>query len=214
MNKHSKTLKALVVDDHPVIRAAVKMVLQKERFQKILEACNGVEAVQTAKEHRPDLVVLDISMPRMDGLEVLSRLKDLQSSGRILVYTALEAIFYAPRCMRNGAFGYISKTNDLEELGKAVSAVMSGYTYFPQLSCSSVHLGDLHSTEMQLIEKLSDRELTIFQGLARGLNNKDIADSMHLSHKTISTYKTRLIEKLKVTSLVHLRDYAIRNHLI
>ncbi|VVO19041.1 response regulator transcription factor [Pseudomonas fluorescens] len=213
MSKDPKNTKALVVDDHPVIRAAVKMVL-KEKFQIILEACNGVEAVQIAREHKPDLIVLDICMPNMDGLEVLSRLKDLQSFGPILVYTSLEAAHYSARCMRNGAFGYISKTNDLEELSKALNAVMSGYTYFPRLPCSSVHLGDLQYSEMQLIEKLSDRELTIFQGLARGLSNKDIARSMLLSHKTISTYKTRLIEKLKVQSLVHLRDYAIRNHLI
>jgi len=174
--------KALVVDDH-----------QKEKFQAILEARNGVEAVQMAREHKPDLVVLDIAMPGLDGLEVLNRLKDLESPCRMLVYTSHEPVFYSARCMRSGALGYISKTNDLEELSKAIGAVMSGYTYFPRLPSSSVNPDHLQCTEMQLIEKLSDRELTIFQALARGLSNKEIAVSMLLSHKTVSTYKTQFI---------------------
>jgi two-component system response regulator EvgA len=132
----------------------------------------------------------------------------------MLVYTSHEPVFYSDRCMRSGALGYVSKTNDLEELNKAIKAVMSGYTYFPRLPSSSVNMDHLQCTEMQLIEKLSDRELTIFQALARGLTNKEIAGSMLLSHKTVSTYKTRLIEKLNVESLVHLRDLALRNQLI
>lgn len=206
--------KALVVDDHPVIRAAVRMVLSKERFHTILEARDGVEAVQMARAHQPELIVLDIDMPGLDGLEVLNRLKDLESPCQILVYTSYEAVFYCARCMRNGASGYVSKTNDLEELSKAIRAVRSRYTYFPRLDSSSVNTSHLQYTEMQLIEKLSDRELTIFQALARGLTNKEIAHLMILSHKTVSTYKTRLIEKLKVTSAVHLRDLAKRNHVI
>jgi two-component system, NarL family, response regulator EvgA len=206
--------RALVVDDHPVIRAAVKMLLQKEKFRTILEACNGVEAVQMAREHKPELIVLDIAMPGLDGLEVLSRLKSLESPCRMLVYTSHEPVFFSCRCMQNGALGYISKTNDLEELSKAIGAVMSGYTYFPSLPSSSVNPEHLQYTEMQLIEKLSDRELMIFQALAQGWTNKEIAKSMILSHKTVSTYKTRLIEKLKVTSAVHLRDLAKRNDVI
>ena len=184
------------------------------KFRTILEACNGVEAVQMAREYCPDLIVLDITMPKLDGLEVLNRLKDLEPPCRMLVYTALDPVFYSARCMRNGALGFISKTNDLEELSKAISAVMSGYTFFPRLPSSSVHMDHLRYTEMQLMEKLSDRELTIFQELARGSTNKEIAEVMLLSHKTVSTYKTRLIEKLNVKSAVHLRDLAKRNHVI
>lgn len=206
--------RALVVDDHPVIRTAVRMVLQKEKFHTILEARNGIEAVQMARAHQPELIVLDIDMPGLDGLEVLNRLKDLESPCQILVYTSYEAVFYCTRCMRSGASGYVSKANDLQELSKAIGAVRSGYTYFPSLPSSSVNPDHLQYTEMQLIEKLSDRELKIFQALAQGWTNKEIAKSMILSHKTVSTYKTRLIEKLKVTSAVHLRDLAIRNRVI
>jgi len=99
-------------------------------------------------------------------------------------------------------------------LHKAVHAVMSGYTYFTRLPSSSVSLSALQRSEKQMIANLSDRELSIFQHLARGMSNKAIAEIMHLSHKTVSTYKTRLTEKLNVDSPVHLRDLARRNHLI
>ncbi|MNT39278.1 Virulence factors putative positive transcription regulator BvgA [compost metagenome] len=109
---------------------------------------------------------------------------------------------------------YVAKTNDLQHLHKAVQAVMAGYTYFTRLPTSSVSLSQAQRSEKQMIDRLSDRELSIFQQLAQGKSNKAIAEIMHLSHKTVSTYKTRLTEKLNVESSVHLRDLAQRHHLI
>ncbi|POA31512.1 MULTISPECIES: response regulator transcription factor [unclassified Pseudomonas] len=214
-------LSVLIADDHPVVVAAVKMLLAalkdsngREMFQTILESFNGVEALQTILTQSPDLVVLDLNIPRLGGLELLSRLQRDQSPSRVVVFTSSEPRFYVDRCMRAGALGFVSKTNDLQELRKAVQAVMSGYMYFPQLDSSSVSLDPLQLNESQMIGKLSDRELSIFRYLALGFSNKEIAKAMNLSHKTISTYKTRLIAKLNVKSLVHLREFAIRNQLI
>jgi len=114
--------------------------------------------------------------------------------------------------MRAGALAYVAKTNDLSQLHKAIRALMAGYTYFAQLPSASMDARQ--QSEKQMINKLSNRELTILQCLARGTTNKAIAELMHLSHKTVSTYKTRLIAKLGVKAAVHLRDFAIRNHLI
>lgn len=166
------------------------------------------------REQKPDLVVLDLVMPSLDGLDVLARIQASGVACRVLVFTSQEPMFYQDRCMRAGAAAFVSKTNDLEHLNKAVQAVMAGYSYFAQLPSASVSLSTLQRSEKQMIDMLSDRELTIFQHLARGINNKAIAEVMHLSHKTVSTYKTRLIEKLNVDSSVHLRDFAKRNHLI
>jgi two-component system response regulator EvgA len=130
----------------------------------------------------------------------------------VLVFTSLDPLFFQERCMRSGALAYVSKTNDLGQLHKAIHALMAGYTYFARLP--SLSLDALQQSEKQMIDKLSNRELTILQYLARGTANKAIAEAMHLSHKTVSTYKTRLILKLGVQSAVHLRDFAIRNHLI
>jgi two-component system response regulator EvgA len=207
-------LKAMVVDDHPFIRSSVKMLLKQENFNVVAEADNGADAVQLAREHAPDLIVLDIGMPKLDGLEVISRICSLGLSSKILVLTSQSALFYSMRCMKAGAAGFISKTNDINELIKAIKAVMDGYTFFPNLASSSVRRSDIEATELDLIQTLSDRELTILQQLANGLSNKEIGEAMLLSNKTISTYKTRLIEKLNVKSLIYLADFAKRNNLV
>jgi two-component system response regulator EvgA len=206
--------KALVVDDHPFIRSSVKMLLKQEGFEVVAEADNGADAVQMAREHAPDLIILDIGMPKLDGLEVLARISALNLKSRILVLTSQSALFYSMRCMKAGAAGFISKTNELDELIKAIKAVMDGYTFFPNLATSSVRRSDVEATDLELIQSLSDRELTILQQLSNGLSNKEIGDAMLLSNKTVSTYKTRLIEKLNVKSVVYLADFAKRNNLI
>ena len=205
---------ALVVDDHPFIRSSVKMLLKHEHFEVVAEADNGAEAVQLVREHVPDLILLDIGMPRLDGLEVINRISALDLPSKIIVLTSQSAQFYSTRCMKAGAAGYISKTDDLVELIKAIKAVMSGYTFFPNLSTHSVRRNDVESSDMALIQSLSDRELTILQQLSQGLSNKEIGEAMLLSSKTISTYKTRLIEKLNVKSVVYLADFAKRNNLL
>ncbi|WP_033050795.1 response regulator transcription factor [Pseudomonas sp. Ant30-3] len=207
-------MEALVVDDHPVVRAAVAMLLRKAGFLHIHEASTGSEVLPKIREHKPDLVVLDLVMPGLDGLDVLARIRASGMKCRVLVFTSQEPLHYQDRCMRAGAEAYVSKTNNLDHLQKAMGAVMAGYSYFVKLPSSSVALNALQRTEAQMIERLSDRELTIFQCLSQGMSNKDIGKRLNLSHKTISTYKVRLIEKLHVKSGVFLRDIAKRNHVI
>jgi len=204
-------LKAVIVDDHPFIRATVRMILQQEQYEVVAEADNGAAAVQLTLEHQPNLVLLDISMPGVDGLDALNRISALQLPVKVLILTSLSPLFFSLRCMRAGAAGYVSKADDLDELVKAINAIKSGYTFFP---LNSVRRGDVEATELTLIESLSDRELSILQQLAKGLSNKQISEDMLLSNKTISTYKARLIEKLNVSSLVHLSELAKRNNLL
>lgn len=206
--------KAMVVDDHPFIRSSVKMLLKQENFEVVAEADNGADALQLAREYAPDLIVLDIGMPKLDGLEVIRRITALNLKCKILVLTSQSANFYAVRCMQAGAAGYISKTDDMGELVKAIKAIMEGYTFFPELATSSVRRSDVEATDLELIQSLSDRELMILQQLSNGLSNKEIGEAMLLSSKTVSTYKTRLIDKLKVKSVVYLADFAKRNNLI
>lgn len=203
---------ALIADDHPVVRGALKILLRQEGFHHIFEASKGNEVIPMIREHQPKVVVLDLDMPEMAGLDVLDRIYANAMQCQVVVFTSLERIYYQERCMRAGASAYVSKSNDLQHLQKALSAVMNGYTYFQSLP--SVALNSLQLTEKQMIENLSNRELTICRYLAHGMSNKAIAVLMHLSHKTVSTYKTRLTEKLNVESRVHLRDFAKRNHLI
>jgi two-component system response regulator EvgA len=204
----------LIVDDHPVIRGAVKIVLKLEGYKRIHEAACGNEVLPMIRELKPELVILDLNLPSLDGLDVLARIQTEEAHCRVVVFTAQEPAFFQDRCMRAGAVAYVAKTNDLQHLHKAVHAVMAGYTYFTRLPSSSVSVSQVQRSEKQMIDKLSDRELSIFQHLARGTSNKATAEIMHLSHKTVSTYKTRLTEKLNVASSVHLRDLALRHRLI
>ena len=207
-------LKAMIVDDHPFIRSAVRMILKQEQYEIVAEADNGADAVRLTREHQPNLIVLDITMPGVDGLIALNRISDLKLPVKVLVLTSLSAVFFSVRCMRAGAAGYVSKAEDLDELAKAINAIKSGFTFFPDLTMNSVRRKDVDASEQALIQSLSDRELSILQLLAKGLSNKQIGEQMILSNKTISTYKARIVEKLNLSSLVHLADLAKRNNLI
>jgi two-component system response regulator EvgA len=206
--------RAVVIDDHPFIRAAIKALLLNERVEVIAEASNGAEGLSLARDLSPDLIILDISMPQLDGLEVIHRLGSFGVRSKVLVLTSLSPQFYASRCMNAGAAGFVSKTDSLSDLSKGVQMLMAGYTFFPNLANSSVRRSDNQHTEAETIRELSDREMLILQQLAQGYSNKEIGETMLLSNKTISAYKTRLIEKLNVKSVVALADFAKRNNLI
>lgn len=206
--------RVLVVDDHAFIRAGVKLVMSQEGFEIAGEADNGIDAVQKARDLLPDLIVLDISIPKLDGLEVIGRLNGAASAIKVLVLTSQSAEYFSHRCMKAGAAGFVSKAGDLDELIKAARAVMQGYSYFPNISVNSVRRTDMDTSESERIALLSDREITILQQLARGYSNKQIADSMLLSNKTVSTYKSRMIEKLNIKTLMDLADLARRHGLV
>lgn len=205
---------ALIVDDHPVVRAAIRIVLQAEGFKLIHETSQGNEVLALIREHQPQLVILDINLPALGGLEVLARITANDLNCRVLVFSTHDPLYYQERCMRAGAMAYVTKTNQLQQLHNAIRALMSGYSYFSAQGDNASVLNAVQATEKEMIDKLSNRELSILEQLGQGKPNKVIAEKMHLSHKTISTYKTRLMKKLGVKSAVHLRDFAMRNHLI
>lgn len=206
--------KVIIVDDHPVICMAVSFLLSREGYQVVGETDNGLDALTLTRQLKPDLVILDIGIPRLDGLEVVMRLNRLDDIPKVLILTSQPPETFASRCMQAGAAGYVSKSENLSELLNALTAIKSGYTFFPRLAVNSVNPRDHQSTEQELIDSLSDRELTVLRKLASGFSNKEIGDEMLLSNKTISTYKTRIIEKLQVRTLVDLIDIAKRHSLV
>ena len=201
-----------IVDDHPVIRLAVRMLLENQSYKVVGESDNGVDAMQMVRECRPDLVILDISIPKLDGLEVLSRFQSMAIPMKVLVLTAQSPALFAVRCMHSGAAGYVCKQEDLSELLSAIKAVLSGYNYFPSQAINPVQ--DNESHDLELFKLVNDRELMVLQLFAQGRSNKEIASGMFLSNKTVSTYKKRLMQKLRVDSLVELIDIAKRNALV
>ncbi|SEQ29797.1 two component transcriptional regulator, LuxR family [Pseudomonas sp. NFACC02] len=203
-----------IIDDHPVIRMAIRMLLENENYEIVGETDNGVDAMQMVRECMPDLIILDISIPKLDGLEVLSRFNAMNLPAKILVLTAQAPSLFAIRCMQSGAAGYVCKQEDLTELVSSVKAVLSGYNYFPSQALASANalVGD--PNELERFKLVNDRELMVLQLFAQGRTNKEIAKGMFLSNKTVSTYKTRLMQKLKAKTLVELIEMAKRNALV
>lgn len=207
--------KALVVDDHPVVRLAVGMLLQRGEIEVVGETGNGLEAVQLAKTLQPDIVILDISIPKLDGLEVIGRLRLLDVPVKVLVLTSQSAATFSARSRQAGAAGFIAKTEELGDLLDAIKAIRAGYSYFPHdvLSAGKSGLRPVLDESSQLAS-LSDREMMVLIYLARGWSNMQIAEELMLSNKTISTYKTRLLNKLQATTLIDLIELAKRHGLV
>ena len=205
--------KVLIVDDHPVIRLAVRMLMERHGYEVVAETDNGVDALQLTRDHLPDIVILDIGIPKLDGLEVIARITLVSPASKVLVLTSQAPGHFSMRCMQAGAAGYVCKQQDLTELLSAIKAVLSGYSYFPNQALHKGRTGVGGGTEGEMVERLSGREMMVLQQLARGKSNKEIADSMFLSNKTVSTYKTRLLLKLNARSLVDLIELAQRHGL-
>lgn len=203
-----------IVDDHPVIRLATRMILEREGYEIAGETDNGVDALQMIKDTMPDLVLLDIGIPKLDGLEVLARFHTMDIDLKILVMTAQTPEHFSMRCMKSGAAGYICKQENMSELLSAIKAVLSGYNYFPNQKTFANRDSDGQLTESARFKSVNDRELIVLQLFAQGRTNKEIANGMFLSNKTVSTYKTRLMQKLRAKSLVELIEIAKRNALV
>lgn len=203
-----------IVDDHPVIRLAIRMLLEHEGYEIVGETDNGVDAMQMIRECVPDLIILDISIPKLDGLEVLARFNAMNSTLKTLVLTAQSPALFAMRCMQSGAAGYVCKQEELSELVSAIKAVFSGYNYFPSQALTPENIEGHNSSELELFKLVNDRELMVLMLFAQGKTNKDIAPGMFISNKTVSTYKKRLMQKLKANSLVDLIELAKRNALV
>jgi two-component system response regulator EvgA len=206
----------LIIDDHPAFRLVIKThLLQLLGVSEILEAENGQTAVEMARQNMPDLAILDLDIPRINGLEVIPRLKLAHASMRVLILSGQDPATFAPRAMRSGAQGFVGKSQDMKEIMRGVEAVMAGYTVFP-INCGGAGMGaagDLTEEEDKL-KLLSDKELMILQMLSKGMSNKTIGDALFISDKTVSTYKGRIQEKLGLGSLAALIEFASLQKLI
>lgn len=188
---------ALIVDHHPSVRMALKYTLEELKFDCIDECDNGASGIQLIKENGYDIVILDISIPAIDGMVVLSVVRKAKNNTRILVFTSQDPNVYASRCIAASASGFMSKNDDMANVSTAIKAIESGYSFFPHIP---TNIGNADG----LIYRLTNRELGVLRKVASGMINKEIAANMCLSNKTISTYRTTIMEKLGVSTLVEL----------
>lgn len=188
--------RVLIIDDHPVIRLAVRIILEKENHEVVAETEDGHEGLVLARTMKPDLVIVDIDIPSINGIEVINRLRRIDFQGHILVLTGKKDNHFMTLSAQAGANGFISKQNNLPELSDALRAIQSGYSYFPMSVIKPRSQATSTWSEEDLIAELSARELQILKYLSSGMKNIDISKIMKISDKTVSTYKTRLLKKL------------------
>ncbi|MFA9441718.1 response regulator [Uliginosibacterium sp. sgz301328] len=207
---NARVKSVVLIDDHPAVRVAIRSILESQgTLSVVAEAGEGVEGLDKVRKFAPDLVVVDLSLPDIDGLELIHRIKSYNSAVRVLVLSARDERLYAVKVMQAGGNGFVNKTKDISDILHAATVVTSGFNCFPVL-----HVGSSGNGDPDLLSKLSVREMTVLLGLAVGDSNKDLADKLCLSQKTISTYKMRILEKLHLSSVADLVTFAKTNHLV
>lgn len=201
----------LIVDDHPVARLAVRMLLEKDGMTVIGETDDGLKAVQQVRQLLPDLVIVDIDIPSINGINVVQRLRANGFKGGILFLTGKDDDHYIKRCAGAGADGFISKRNNLSELHDAIRAIKSGYGFFPINRARQNAAGDIPLDDKDKIASLSEKELQVLHFLTKGHKVIEIAVKMMVSDKTVSTYKRRMMKKLDLRTSIDIYNFAQRN---
>jgi DNA-binding NarL/FixJ family response regulator len=207
-------IKILIADDHAIVRKGLKQILE-EMPGKVSsdEARNGQEVLQKIWDDNYDMVLLDISMPGSSGLDILKQLKSNRPDLKILILSMHPEEQYAIRALKAGASGYLTKESTPNELVKAIRKISAGKKYVSASLAETIasHLDVM--SEKPLHEILSDREFEVMRNIASGKTVKEIAGELSLSVKTISTYRARILEKMKMKNNAQLTYYAIHNKL-
>ncbi len=209
------SVRILIADDHELFRRGVAAeLMQVPGWLIAAEATNGRDAVALAAELRPDIVVLDLTMPELNGLEAARQIASADPSARILILTAHESEQLVREVLNAGARGYVLKSDAGRTLVTALQALLGGGSYFTSNVARMVLDGYLRSETTDAAQTLSAREREIVQLLAEGNSNKDIARALNISVKTAETHRSNVMRKMGFESLAELVRYAVRNKII
>ncbi|PKN93660.1 MAG: DNA-binding response regulator [Chloroflexi bacterium HGW-Chloroflexi-6] len=220
-----ESIRLMLVDDHQVIRTGLKTFLETQPdFKVVAEASNGQEAIARALETRPDIVLMDITMPEMDGLEATRELKKLWPECVVLSLTVHEDKFYFMEMLAAGAAGYLTKQAASDELVQAIHTVAQGHVYLqPALArwliedyqrLASEKPSQTESGEAVGLDVLSQREREVLELVAQGLNNAEIGAKLELSPKTVARHRERIMKRLSLHSRTELVKFAIKTGLV
>ena len=209
-------IEIMIADDHSMIREGLKQLLELEGDMKVVaEASNGKECLDIIGEVRPDVLLLDINMPEKNGLEVLQELNLTKKRPKILILTVHNEVDYLLKAVEIGVDGYVLKDSESAELKKAIQTVVSGETYIqpdliPALNSKRVE----RDSDKDKIDNLTRRELQVLKLLAVGSYNKEIAEKLGISERTVKNHVSNIFKKLEVTDRTQAAVFSIRNNLI
>ncbi len=209
-------IKILLADDHSIVRAGLRRIIEDSgEMMVVAEAADGQEAIREVHRTSPDVAVVDISMPGLDGLEFISRVRSTHPKLPVLVLTMHEEDQYVIRVFASGANGYITKRSAPEQLVNAIRKVYAGGRYLNGSAAEALALHMAKGTPGRtLLDSLSNRELQVLRRLAMGLTTREIAEAYNISVKTADTYRFRLLKKLNLRNNTELTRFAIQNGLV
>jgi DNA-binding NarL/FixJ family response regulator len=208
------TIRVLVADDHAVVREGIRHVLEREPgFEVVAEAANGSEVLPLAERHRPDVAVLDISMPGESGIQVAAQLRQRLPETRILILSMYDNAEYVLESVRAGAHGYILKDTAATELRRAIRAVQNGEAFLSPPVASRLTAAVRGELEREArtgdLGSLTAREREVLRGIVRGQTNKEIAAGLGISHRTVETHRESLMRKLRIRTVAGLTRFAL-----
>nr|WP_035162723.1 response regulator transcription factor [Caloranaerobacter azorensis] len=218
MIKLKKQITVLIADDHSLMRQGLKQILELESDIKVIgQASNGEEAIHMTLEYKPDVVLLDINMPSMNGIEALRRLKDMGADSKIVMLTIHDDREYLYETLNIGADGYVLKDADSETLIKAIRDVYKGKSFIqPSLAtylAKEYKAANGDSNKSSVKDVLTRREYEVLTLVAEGLNNKEIAERLYISEKTVKNHVSNIFRKINVNDRIQAAIYAYKNNI-
>ncbi len=207
-------IKILIVDDHAVVRSGIRQFLSSTNDVEVIEeAESGEQALALALQGNFDVIVLDINLPDMNGLEVLRRIRRKKQKQPVLIFSMLEEEAYAMPALSAGASGYLSKDSSPDQILMAIRTVASGGRYVSSFLAEKLLAGSVPQGQQVLHDKLSWREMEVLLLLSKGIALTALGAQLHLSVKTVSTYRARILKKLNVSSNAELTRYVLHHKL-
>ena len=206
----------VIVDDHSLFRNGMKLLLTNAgNFAIIAEASNGKEFIELLKTTIPDIVLMDIDMPEMDGIEATSKALEINPDLKIIGLSMYGEEEYYYKMIEAGVSGFLLKNSDINEVKTAITSVFDGGKYFSQeLLYNVVRNIKTSQTNQEVVENLSERELEVLKQICIGLSNHEIAENLHISKRTVDKHRANLLDKTNSKNTAHLVMYAIKNKLI
>lgn len=205
----------LLVDDHDLVRAGVRKILDDVSGIKVIgEAATGEEALKLARKSRPNVVLMDVKMPGIGGFEATRKIRRIDSDIRVLALSVCDNDLYPARLLQAGASGYITKGASTDEMVRAIRTIHSGQRYIAPDIANRLALRHVTNKDASPFELLSEREMQVMMMITRGTNAQTIAEGLHLSAKTVNSYRYRIFSKLKVKNDVALTLLAIRHGVV
>lgn len=205
----------IIVDDHEIVRTGLKMIIDKMSGIKIVaEAENGKQAIDMVREYKPNVVLMDVNMPEISGIEATRRISQYMPDTKIIILTVHAENPFPAQLLEAGASGYLTKGCAAEELEKAIKTVAVHGRYIGADIAQQMALSLLPGGDASPFDELSSREMEVMMLLSQGKKPKEIGDKLLLSHKTVATYKYRILEKLQLENVIELAHMAIRHGIL